>query len=113
MLLNKASKIVQVAKRAHRAGERSGLTPKWEYLRDTGVCPDVQGAILQRDRFPLPLIDPDGEAVAEPVHILSKVLHQAQVMGSHLDVDISILVLSASTDLFHLHLFLFPLWNLF
>lgn len=45
--------------------------------------------------------------------ILSKMLHQAQIIGSHLDVDISILVLSASTDLFHLHLFLSLLWNLF
>lgn len=51
--------------------------------------------------------------VAESVDILSKMLHQAQIIGSHLDVDISILVLSAFIDLFHLHFFLFPLWNLF
>lgn len=63
--------------------------------------------------FLLPLIDPDRETVAESVDILSKVLHQAQIIGSHLDVDISILVLSASIDLFHLHFFLSLLWKLF
>lgn len=61
----------------------------------------------------IPFIDSNGESVAELMHVLSKMLHKTHIIGSHLDVDISILVICPSIYLFHLYFVLFLLWNLY
>lgn len=95
----------------------------WELIREVVLNSHLQGLTWPKPltaaqggkggaRFLLPLVDSDGESVAEFMHILSEMLHKTQVVGRHLDVDISVLIVGPKVYRFHLYFFPSLLWSL-